>query len=236
MQKLLYILFVIALISVSCKKNTLKTDNQQQKDTIVVQNKRNINSIGYVLTPEAQEYVKDWEELQKFDAFITKYFAISNSDALQNAKELSELAFDLKDSNRFELLQDPSVAARLNILDTECKRLADMATITAIKPEEVSAQIKKILEAYSAVNSKFNSVLEIKDLESEIHLDPDFLAILSDVPEADEEEVPTTKTNNTIQKTNPQNNLNQKKILNKKKIQDLHNQKNSLRENEYKPE
>ena len=227
MRNLLLILGILVLL-VSCKGNGPKPDATEAADTLaVVPNKRNINAIGMTLSPEAQEYVKDWTQYVQFDTFITRYFAISNSEALNNAKDLSKMATEMKDSVHFDMLQTESVAARFNILDNECKRLADMSNITAITPDEVSLQIKKILEAYSGVNAKLNSVLAIENLETELQLDPDFQAILAQVPEKDSpEEVKQTtivSKNNPAQISQPNSKINseleRKKLLMQKKIQ-----------------
>jgi hypothetical protein len=121
------------------------------------------------------------------------------------------MASKLKDSLHFDILQSESVVSRFNLLDSECKRFADMSTITAIKPAEVSAQIKKILEAYSGINAKLNSVFAIDLMESEIQLDPDFQAILSRLPEAENVNPQKTTMNQTQLNVNPAKNLPVKK-------------------------
>ena len=192
----IYVFLFFTILFASCQQNKSDVLDVETKDSVVVLNKKNINSIGVVLTPEAHEFTKDWVEYQQFDSFIMRFYAISNSEALQNSKDLSKMATQLKDSIRFTILQSQAVATRFNILESECKRLADMSSITAIKATEVSQQIKNILEAYSAVNAKLNSVLDIENLESELQLDPDFMSILNQVPE-EENSIPDSKNNNT---------------------------------------
>jgi hypothetical protein len=222
MRNLLLILGILVLL-VSCNGNGPKPETTETADTLaVVPNKRNINAIGMTLSPEAQEFVKDWTQYVQFDTFITRYFAISNSEALNNAKDLSKMATEMKDSVHFEILQTESVAARFNILDNECKRLADMSNITAITPDEVSLQIKKILEAYSGVNAKLNSVLAVENLETELHLDPDFQAILTQTPKEDQKEPepnPNQVQRNNSTPSQPNSELERKKVLMRKKIQ-----------------
>lgn len=182
MQNTFFIILTLFLL-LSCNHKNKKPSIEESKDTLVVKDTRNINAIGVTLTPEAQEFVETWTQYVQFDTFITRYYAISNSEALMNAKDLSKMAIELKDSINIEILKTPSTFARFNILDNECKRLADMSTIKAITQPEVSRQIKKILEAYSSVNANLNTVLSLQNMESELQLDPDFKAILSQVPE-----------------------------------------------------
>jgi hypothetical protein len=214
-------LLLFVIFTTSCKKEVKPEFDAVNQDTIVDQNKRNINNIGYVLTPEAVVYYKDWTQYTQFDTFITRYFAISNTEALLNAKALSKMANELKDSVKLEILKGASFEARLNILDSECKRLADMSTISSIKPDEVSQQIRNILDAYSSVNAKLNAVLQIQKMESELQLDPDFVAVLNQAPKTDS--VPLIKSDN-ITKNNPQplNNLQKKsKFIDKNGIERL---------------
>lgn len=222
MRNLLLILGILVLM-VSCNGNGPKPETTETSDTLaVVPNKRNINAIGMTLSPEAQVYVKDWAQYVQFDTYITRYFAISNSEALNNAKALSKMATEMKDSVHFDILQTESVAARFNILDNECKRLADMSNITAITPDEVSLQIKKILEAYSGVNAKLNSALAVENLETELQLDPDFQAILAQVPEKDQKEPepnPNQVERNKSTPSQPNSQMERKKLLMQKKIQ-----------------
>lgn len=184
----LVLLIIVTSTLFSCKNKEKIYEDKDSKDSVVVVNKRNINSIGYVLTPETSEIIKDWTQYQQFDVYLTRYFAISNSDALLNANILSGLATMMKDSIPEVFSKDLSTVSRFNILDTECKRLSDMSSITAIKQEEVSSQIKKILEAYSGINAKLNASVAVQKMEDEIKLDPDFVRILSQNPDAALEE------------------------------------------------
>ena len=52
-----------------------------------------------------------------------------------------------------------------------------MTFIPAIKPEEVTMQTDKIMNAFSAVNSKVNSILLKKGFEDDIDLDIDYIGL-----------------------------------------------------------
>jgi len=175
-----YILFLsfLVLLLTTCKKQTSLVVEDAIEDTLQVEQKKTISSIGESLSPKAKSALKSWEEYQLVDQLLTRYYAISNAEALSNAVELSDLTQHLKDSIRDKQLETPSVRARLNLLYSESKRLEDMVEIPSIKPEEVVEEIKKILDAFSAVNAKFNSVYAVTELENELDLDPDFQAMI----------------------------------------------------------
>jgi len=179
MKRVLYIFFSFLLVFYSCKKES-KTDetNQAVRDTIAFNKTKNATKINIKLTREAKKALENWKEYQIFDDFISQYSSISNSEALSNATELSELATHLRDSVLDSRLNTHAVKTRLNILQNECLRLKDMENISAIKPKEVSAKVTDILKAYAALNNKFISVYEINKLQNELELDPDFEKIL----------------------------------------------------------
>lgn len=184
-MRTLLLLVIVSILMFSCKNKNHVEQKKEKKDSLLLNNKRNINNIGYILTPETNEYVKNWTQYQQFDVYITRYFAISNNDALLNANMLSTLATQMRDSIPAIFSYDLSTITRFNILDSECKRLSDMSSISAIKQEEVSTQIKKILDAYSGINAKLNAVIALQKMEEEINLDPDFAAILNQNPDAE---------------------------------------------------
>ncbi len=133
----------------------------------------NIIKVDYViskLNPKAKELVKHWNEYQKLDEFIQQYQKTSISNALLNAKELSELSKQLKDSIRVEKLKISSVKVRLSVLHNETLRLADMATINHITNAEVIQENKNILEAYSAFNLKINNIISQEKLNNDVNM------------------------------------------------------------------
>ena len=198
MRSYILVFFVSLFIFTSCKNDTNSVLIEGVlMDTIAVNSTKNINGIGESLKPNVKKVVRNWEEYQLVDAMITRFYAISNAEALSNAKELSTLSKQLKDSIRDKQLEVRSVKARLNVFSNECMRLEDMATISAIKPEEVTFEIKKILEAFSGVNAKLNSIYSVDDLEKELELDPDFQVIINTSSEY------SSSTDNVIQGNKP---------------------------------
>lgn len=181
-MKLFTTFFLIVIVVVSACKPSNKRKNIKQPivDTIKEPDKKNISKIGVSLRPSTKKEIAEWKEYQLVKDILTNYYAISNAEALSNAQELNRLVINLKDSIRDEKLTTPAVQARINILHNECMRLNDMANIPAISPEEVTATTKRILEAFSGLNAKLNSVYSLRDLESDLELDPDFLKILND--------------------------------------------------------
>jgi len=134
-----------------------------------------------------KEYVSVADDLQKF-------IAISANEALNNALQLAELVKQMKDSIRPLELINPSFRTRVNVLENETLRLKDMTFISSITSKEVHLQVDKILEAFSATNSKINVVYSQLEVEKEIN-----------------NNIPT----NTIK---PTNNPNSKKNLIKEKF------------------
>lgn len=185
LSTVLILLFLVVTFSCSNRTKTTVT-NVNSVDTLIQSDKKNITSIGVSLHPNTKKAIETWKEYQSVDVILTNFYAISNAEALSNAQELSGLVTTLKDSIRDEKLMTSSVKAHINILHNECLRLNDMANIPAITTEEVHATIKRVLDAYSGLNAKLNSLYSIDELESELKLDPDFLEILKDTTNTEE--------------------------------------------------
>ena len=111
------------------------------------------------------------------NSFLKKFKNVSPKEALSNALELRDLVVNLKDSLKAETFDIPSFNARVNLLHTETLRLADLTLIPAITSEEVHLQIDKTIAAFSAVNSKINTLLSKKKFEDEIDVTIDFIGI-----------------------------------------------------------
>lgn len=171
-MKYLYgFLLIIIFISFSCNKSKKTTEVSEVVDTLVVDDDRIINNISETLIPEAKRRLKDWKEYQNVDEFMLKYYNVSNLEALNNAKELSDLVKNMIDTIRVEQLKEVNVIVRFNVLHNETLRLADMATIPSISKDEVKEEIKKIIDLYSAVNSKINTIYKAEDIQNALEID-----------------------------------------------------------------
>ena len=91
--------------------------------------------------------------------------------------ELESLVKSLKDSVKPSLFNVLAFKARINILHNETLRLSDMTFIPAIKATEVNVQTAKIISAFSAVNSKVNTILLKKRFEDAIEVDVKFIGL-----------------------------------------------------------
>ncbi len=172
MRYLYSFLIIILFFNFSCTKTKKVEEVASEADTLVVDTTdRIINNTSETLIPEAKQTIKDWKEYQKLDQFMLKYYNVTNFEALNNAKELSELVQQLKDSIRIDKLKTPNVVARFNVLHNETLRLADMATISSITKEEVKEEVKKIIDLFSAVNSKINTIYRAETLQEKLEID-----------------------------------------------------------------
>ena len=129
------------------------------------------------IQPVFEEKVASWQELKMVNSLLKKFKNVSPKEALSNALELRDLVINLKDSLKAEIFDIPSFNARINLLHTETLRLADLTLIPAITSAEVHLQIDKTIAAFSAVNSKINTLLSKKKFEDEIDVTIDFIGI-----------------------------------------------------------
>jgi len=171
MKYIFSFLLVILFLNISCNRNKEVQKESENRDTLNSSTDRIVNSIGETLIPDAKKAMDTWAEYNNVDEFVIKYYNISIMEALINAEELSELVKLMRDTIRIEKLDKLNVIARFNVLHNETLRLADMANIPAIKDEEVKEEVTKILELYSAVNSKINTVYRASALQNSLEVD-----------------------------------------------------------------
>ena len=171
-MKYLKIEFLILLIffCTSCIKNegNSKINNLDKNDSIQIDDKKEISNIGETLLPESKKKVGNWYEYQQLDQLLTNFYSISPNEALNLSQELSTTTKQLKDSLKIERFKEPDVLVRLNVLHNSALRLSDMSTIPNIDVNDVKAETKKILNAYSALNAKINNITRQEKLEIEL--------------------------------------------------------------------
>lgn len=129
-----------------------------------------------------EKEIVEWEYYIALRDFLGKFKKITPNEALGNALELTSLVKALKDSVKPEILDTPSLKARIHLLENESLRLSDMTKISAIKAQEVNEQVSKIFDAFSALNSKINTVYLQQNLSKNL----DFKDFDFSVPEKKE--------------------------------------------------
>jgi hypothetical protein len=159
-------LVIILFLIFSCDRGKAVQEVSEKRDTINISSDRIVNTIGETLIPKAKTALEDWKEYNNVDEFVLKYYNISILEALTNARELSDLIKAMRDTIRVDKLDQLNVIARFNVLHNESLRLADMANIPSIKDEEVKEEVSKILEVFSAVNSKINTIYRAEDIQN----------------------------------------------------------------------
>ena len=171
-MKYLYpLLFSILFLCFSCNNTKEVQEVSNNIDSLKISSDHIVSSIGEILIPKAKKAVSEWKEYRDVDDFILKYYSISTTEALEYAEELSTLMQLMKDSVRVEKLKELSVTARFNVLHNEALRLSDMATISSISNEEIKEEVFKIVEVFSALNSKINTIYKAEELQNSLEID-----------------------------------------------------------------
>ncbi|WP_088323883.1 hypothetical protein [Polaribacter tangerinus] len=173
-MKLVYT-FLCLLLFFSC--------NTSQKEKEIASKPKPLMSVfeSYQKTiPVKKKYaaeVANWHHLKQVDSFLVKYTKISPNEALRNAEELKDLVKQLKDSVKPIIFETPSLNARVNILYNEALRLEDISTISVIEPKAVNEQVNKVLQSYSALTVKINSLLSKLKFEEEITINVKYIGL-----------------------------------------------------------
>lgn len=168
-----YILFSVLLFSCGNKQEKTQQIQEEKPLLSVVKKYKAPESIKPIFLKE----VASWQELNNVNSFLKKFKKASPNEVLSNALELRDLVKSLKDSVTPAIFNTPSFKTRINVLNNETLRLADLTFISAIKTEEINVQVNKTIAAFSAVNSKINIMLSKKRFEDAIDVNIDFIGI-----------------------------------------------------------
>jgi hypothetical protein len=174
LKYVLTFLTIVLLFSCDKKQANSKQEQDDVKPLLSIINE--YSSIIKIDTAFSKN-IEEWEELKTVGEFLSRFKKVSPNEILSNALELKDLVKSLTDSIHPQLFNTGSFNARVNILYNESLRLADMTTIPSINAEEVNYQTEKIIGAFSALNSKVNSVLSKKRFEDAIEVDVKFIGL-----------------------------------------------------------
>lgn len=156
---------LVFLVFLSCNSNNVKQEAKIQKSDMNIVQKHNA---PLILENLSKEKVAKWNEYHKVTDNLKLFSSISANEALNNAIKLSEDVKFLKDSIRPKALLNLSFRTRINVLENETLRLKDMTFITAITADDVNKQVDKIIAAFSATNSKINTIYSQLKVEEDI--------------------------------------------------------------------
>ena len=163
------------LFIVACKEQVQKTNsNEEDKSSLSVV--KSHNSFETVIS-NYKENTESWKSLKSLTVFLDRFKKASANEVLSNALELKVLSKALRDSVKPDNFKMASLDARINIMYNESLRLADMTNIPAIKADEVHKQTNKIIDAFSSINLKINTVLRKQDFEDAIDVDVSFIGL-----------------------------------------------------------
>ena len=159
-----FIILLVMLVA-SCQKSAKKKVQLRDRTEI---NKPQQHAIETALEQSTKKTMAAWKEYIIVEDNLKKFRTISANEALNNAVQLRNNVQLMKDSIRPKELENPSFRTRLNVLENEALRLTDMTLIPAISANEINQQVDKIMEAFSATNSKINTVYSQLRVEREI--------------------------------------------------------------------
>lgn len=163
MKNKIFLCVCISIMLFSCKKKT--NDVVGDDEVEMVEQDLIVSNIGVQLSKESAKELESWAEYQMAKSILDGYTSITKGRALENAKNLSDLVRGMKDSKYPEIIDRDDVIIRLSVLLNHSLRLQDMRAISSISDEEVEAEIRKMLTAYSSLNDKINAVIKIEDYE-----------------------------------------------------------------------
>lgn len=167
-MKNLIIFVLFFCVFIGCKKNVQQTkENLKKPELNIATNYPKPDALNLY----SEKNLSYWKEYETLASFFKIYDKISLNEALNNAIELKGLVKKLKDSIKPKILDNNAFKTRVNVLENEVLRLVDMSYIPAIKSEEINTQVLKVIEVFSSLNQKINTLYSQKRFEDAINVD-----------------------------------------------------------------
>lgn len=159
------IFFLVFIFAFSCKKESPKEQKvieKKSKISHVIHHKKATQLNDFSLSN-----IQVWKEYNEVATLLKLFENTSPDQGLNNAIELKKLVKNLKDSIRIAEFKTPAFKTRINVLENETLRLADMTYIPAITSGEVNEQIAKIFLVFGSLNAKINTFYNQKQLDTD---------------------------------------------------------------------
>lgn len=173
-MKRVLLLLITVVVLISCKgKQKTGEEVQETPQLSMVKAHRLKNDLDAF----SKTQLKEWKEYHALHDFLQGFTKISPNEAMSKALDLKDLVKQLKDSAKPKTLDINSFKVRVNVLENETLRLADMTYIPAMKAPEINDQVTKVLDVFSAVNSKINTVYAQQRFEESIDSDKFFVGL-----------------------------------------------------------
>ncbi len=162
------LLLVLGCNSKSGDATTQVTNKEQDSKRITAKDIENIKYTDFVLSPEANEAIVNWQQYQELMVQIE--FLKQGDFSFFGGKNELLLSFlkDLKNDIP-ETVAAPSIKERLIALDTKILKFHSTLQLSNAKKEELLKNIKEILVATSNLHLQINKKFE---LESQVIFDP----------------------------------------------------------------
>ena len=166
-------LFICLFLIFGCDTKSDQTTKEvpdQEKDSksITAKDIENLDYTDYVLSPEANKAMADWQRYQELMLQVN-YLKQADLSFFNEKNELmGNFLTDLKKDMPLSVMS-PSIKERLIALETKLLKLHSTLKLTNSKKSEVLSNIKEFLIAISNFHLQINKKFE---LESQIIQDP----------------------------------------------------------------
>lgn len=159
------------LLLISCSNKDKKQEDLPVEENQTVQSEVFVFDPVTPLDKKVSKELLKWRDYREMDDDVLRYQKTSQMEALMNAHDLYEAISKASDTIDVPFLDRPEIKIRFNVMYNSAKRLDDMSTISSITPEEVKHEIGNLIEAYSSLNEKINTLYKLKAYQEELGID-----------------------------------------------------------------
>lgn len=165
-----FILFISALVLISCKTETDAEDSAENlTDTTAFQQTLKIEDPNYALEPEARKYALNWVEYITAQNEVNKLEDATINEVMNNSGAIAQIMESLKNSVP-DSLKSVAVEARLNVVDTKAKLLKQYSGKQEPDAEDIAQTTKELHLEFNNLKLQMNEIFlkSLEDFEKEL--------------------------------------------------------------------
>lgn len=160
MKQLFLLGFLIFLGCKSEPKAEMITHTDQEKSSVITAaDIEKLDYTDYVLSPESENAVLDWQKYQDLKATIGQLKNADFSFFKVEKNIMSDFITELK-AGQPEMINTPAIRSRMTVLETNLLRMQDLFNLDNIKKTEYLEAIKELLVADVNLKLQINKKFE----------------------------------------------------------------------------
>lgn len=162
MQKIIYFILILAVISCKTEQNG-ENSVEDQMDTTAFQQKLKIENVSLPLEPEARKYALNWVEFITAQNEIKRLENSTINEVMNSAPAIAQIMESLNNSVP-DSLKSVAVESRLNVINTKAQLLKQYSGKQEPDAEDIAQTTEELHTEFDNLKLQMNEIF-LKSLE-----------------------------------------------------------------------